>query len=87
MRVELERGRMNARRLRLYHSMYQLFSFTMLMALTTNNLGLPSWAGCLGSLSYVSDRTVLRVLEPCEHRRAGAELSIWNRDRHSAFIF
>jgi hydrogenase-4 component F len=27
-------------RLRLYHSMYQLFSFTMLLALTTNNLGI-----------------------------------------------
>ncbi|MDH4173891.1 MAG: hydrogenase 4 subunit F [Betaproteobacteria bacterium] len=40
MRVEQERGRMTARRLRLYHSMYQLFSFTMLLALTTNNLGL-----------------------------------------------
>jgi hydrogenase-4 component F len=40
MRVELAHGRMNARRLRLYHSMYQLFSFTMLLALTTNNLGI-----------------------------------------------
>jgi len=39
MRVEREHGRMNARRLRLYHSMYQLFSFTMLLALTTNNMG------------------------------------------------
>jgi hydrogenase-4 component F len=39
MRVELEHGRMNPRRLRLYHSMYQLFSFTMLLALTTNNMG------------------------------------------------
>ena len=40
MRVEQEHGRMNPRRLRLYHSMYQLFSFTMLLALTTNNMGL-----------------------------------------------
>jgi hydrogenase-4 component F len=40
MRVEQEHGRMTARRLRLYHSMYQLFSFTMLLALTTNNMGL-----------------------------------------------
>ncbi len=39
MRVEQAHGRMNPRRLRLYHSMYQLFSFTMLLALTTNNLG------------------------------------------------
>ena len=27
-------------RLRLYHSMYQLFSATMLVALTTNNMGI-----------------------------------------------
>ena len=40
MRVELEHGRLTARRLRLYHSMYQLFMLTMLVALTTNNLGL-----------------------------------------------
>ncbi|MGH8709226.1 MAG: hydrogenase 4 subunit F, partial [Burkholderiales bacterium] len=39
MRVEQEHGRMTPRRLRLYHSMYQLFSFTMLLALTTNNMG------------------------------------------------
>ncbi|HEX5093103.1 MAG TPA: hydrogenase 4 subunit F [Burkholderiales bacterium] len=40
MRVEQAHGRMTAPRLRLYHSMYQLFTFTMLLALTTNNLGL-----------------------------------------------
>jgi hydrogenase-4 component F len=40
MRVEQEHGRMNPRRLRLYHSMFQLFSFTMLLALTTNNMGI-----------------------------------------------
>ncbi|MEX2239678.1 MAG: hydrogenase 4 subunit F [Burkholderiales bacterium] len=40
MRVEQEHGRMTPRRLRLYHSMYQLFSFTMLLALTTNNMGI-----------------------------------------------
>lgn len=39
MRVEEHHGRVTARRLRLYHSMYQLFMFTMLLALTTNNLG------------------------------------------------
>jgi hydrogenase-4 component F len=31
---------MSAPRLRLYHSMYQLFTFTMLLALTSNNLGI-----------------------------------------------
>ena len=40
MRIEHEHGRLTAGRLRLYHSMYQLFSFTMLLALTTNNMGI-----------------------------------------------
>jgi hydrogenase-4 component F len=40
MRVEEHHGKMTPRRLRLYHSMYQLFSFTMLLALTTNNMGI-----------------------------------------------
>ncbi len=40
MRVERDNGKMTPPRLRLYHSMYQLFSFTMLLALTTNNLGI-----------------------------------------------
>ena len=40
MRVERDQGRMTAPRLRLYHSMYQLFSFTMLLALMTNNMGI-----------------------------------------------
>ncbi len=39
MRVEEHHGRLTARRLRLYHSMYQLFMFTMLLALLTNNVG------------------------------------------------
>jgi len=40
MRIEQDKGKMTPRRLRLYHSMYQLFSFTMLLALTTNNMGI-----------------------------------------------
>jgi len=40
MRIEQERGKLSAARLRLYHSMYQLFNFTMLLALSTNNLGI-----------------------------------------------
>jgi hydrogenase-4 component F len=40
MRVERDHGKMTPPRLRLYHSMYQLFSFTMLVALTTNNMGI-----------------------------------------------
>ncbi len=40
MRIEEHHGRLNPRRLRLYHSMYQLFMFAMLLALLTNNMGL-----------------------------------------------
>jgi hydrogenase-4 component F len=40
MRIESDRGKMTPPRLRLYHSMYQLFGFTMLLALMTNNLGI-----------------------------------------------
>ncbi len=40
MQVEARHGKMTPRRLRLYHSMYQLFSFTMLLALLTNNMGI-----------------------------------------------
>jgi hydrogenase-4 component F len=40
MRAEQDHGKMTPRRLRLYHSMYQLFNFTMLVALMTNNMGI-----------------------------------------------
>src|SRR5487761_1915999 len=40
MRIEEDHGRLNPRRLRLYHSMYQLFMAAMLLALLTNNMGL-----------------------------------------------
>jgi len=40
MRIEREHGRVTAGRLRLYHSMYQVFNFTMLLALLTNNMGI-----------------------------------------------
>ncbi|HUN93492.1 MAG TPA: hydrogenase 4 subunit F [Burkholderiaceae bacterium] len=40
MRIEQDHGRMTPPRMRLYHSMYQLFTFTMLLALTTNNVGI-----------------------------------------------
>ncbi len=40
MRIEQHHGRLNSRRLRLYHSMYQLFMAAMLLALLTNNMGL-----------------------------------------------
>jgi hydrogenase-4 component F len=40
MRIEQEHGRLTVGRLRLYHSMYQLFNCTMLVALLTNNMGI-----------------------------------------------
>jgi hydrogenase-4 component F len=40
MRIEEEHGKLSTARLRLYHSMYQLFVFTMLLVLLTNNMGL-----------------------------------------------
>jgi hydrogenase-4 component F len=40
MRIEEHKGRLNPPRLRLYHSMYQLFMGAMLLALLTNNMGL-----------------------------------------------
>ena len=39
MRVERDHGRVSDGGLRLYHSMYQMFTLTMLLVLTTNNLG------------------------------------------------
>jgi hydrogenase-4 component F len=40
MRIEQEHGKLTPGRLRLYHSMYQLFMATMLAALLTNNMGI-----------------------------------------------
>ena len=40
MRVEQDHGKMTPPRMRLFHSMYQLFGFTMLLGLTTNNMGI-----------------------------------------------
>jgi len=61
MRVELEHGRVTPGRLRLYHSMYQLFMFTMLLALTTNNMGL-MWVAMEGAtLSTVLLVTLYRT--------------------------
>ena len=61
MRVELEHGRLSAGRLRLYHSMYQLFMFTMLLALTTNNMGLMWVAMEAATLSTVLLVTLYRT--------------------------
>jgi hydrogenase-4 component F len=40
MRIEHAHGKVTDAGLRLYHSMYQMFTFTMLVVLTTNNLGI-----------------------------------------------
>ncbi len=40
MRNEQREGKLDPTRLRVYFSMYQLFTFTMLLALVTNNMGL-----------------------------------------------
>jgi hydrogenase-4 component F len=61
MRIEAEHGRVSAGRLRLYHSMYQLFTTTMLVALTTNNLGLLWVAMEAATLSTVLLVTLYRT--------------------------
>ena len=40
MRIEHAHGKLSSARLRLYHSMFQMFMCTMLVALSTNNLGI-----------------------------------------------
>jgi hydrogenase-4 component F len=61
MRVETAHGRLSAGRLRLYHSMYQMFMFTMLLALTTNNMGLLWVAMEAATLSTVLLVTLYRT--------------------------
>jgi hydrogenase-4 component F len=45
---EVEIGRLDAPRLRFYHGMYQAFMFSMLLALTANNLGI-MWVAVEGA--------------------------------------
>jgi hydrogenase-4 component F len=61
MRVEIEHGRLTPGRLQLYHSMYQLFMTTMLVALTTNNMGLLWVAMEAATLSTVLLVTLYRT--------------------------
>jgi len=65
MRVEMAHGRITAGRLRLYHSMYQMFMFTMLLGLTTNNMGLLWVAMEAATLSTVLLVTLYRT--PASH--------------------
>ena len=61
MRVEIDLRRIGPGRLRLYHSMYQLFMATMLVALTTNNMGLLWVAMEAATLSTVLLVTLYRT--------------------------
>ena len=61
MRIEREHGRVNAGQLRLYHSMYQLFIAAMLIALTSNNMGLLWVAMEAATLSTVLLVTLYRT--------------------------
>src|ERR1700726_1945288 len=61
MRIEAEHGRVSAGQQRLYHSMYQLFMATMLIALTTNNMGLMWVAMEAATLSTVLLVTLYRT--------------------------
>ena len=56
MQHEVERGRAGPQRMRLYHSMYQGFLFAMLLALTTNNMGV-LWV----AMEFATLTTVLLV--------------------------
>jgi len=66
MRIEAEHGRLGPRRLRLYHSMYQIFSCAMLVALTSNNIGLMWVAMEAATLSTVLLVTLHRTPEALE---------------------
>ncbi len=66
MRHEVERGRVTALRLRLYHSMYQCFIFTMLLALSANNLGILWVAMEAATLSTVLLVSLYRTPEAIE---------------------
>ena len=61
MRIEREHGRVGPAQLRLYHSMYQLFIAAMLIALTTNNMGLMWVAMEAATLSTVLLVTLYRT--------------------------
>ena len=66
MRIEQEHGRVKAGQLRLYHSMYQLFIAAMLVALTSNNMGLVWVAMEAATLSTVLLVTLYRTPESLE---------------------
>jgi len=66
MRHEVEKGRVTDRRLRLFHSMYQCFLFSMLLALSTNNLGVLWVAMEMATLTTVLLVSLYRTPEAIE---------------------
>jgi hydrogenase-4 component F len=66
---EVEIGRLQSGNLRFYHAMYQAFIFTMLMVLTTNNLGI-MWVSLEGA-------TLTTVLMVGLYRTAEALEAAW----------
>ena len=69
MRVERDHGKMTPGRIRLYHSMFQLFMFTMLLALLTNNMGI-LWVAMEGA-------TLATVLLVSVYRTATSLEAAW----------
>jgi hydrogenase-4 component F len=69
MRIERDHGKMTPNRMRLYHSMYQLFMFTMLLALMTNNMGI-LWVAMEGA-------TLATVLLVSVYRTATSLEAAW----------
>jgi hydrogenase-4 component F len=61
MRIEQQHGRVRPQQLRLYHSMYQLFIAAMLIALTSNNMGIMWVAMEAATLSTVLLVTLYRT--------------------------
>jgi hydrogenase-4 component F len=61
MRIERQHGRVRPQQLRLYHSMYQLFIAAMLVALTSNNMGIMWVAMEAATLSTVLLVTLYRT--------------------------
>jgi len=69
MRVERDHGKMTPNRMRLYHSMFQLFMFTMFLALVTNNMGI-LWVAMEGA-------TLATVLLVSVYRTATSLEAAW----------
>ena len=81
MRIEQEHGKLTPARLRLYHSMYQLFSFTMLLALLTNNMGI-LWVAM--EAATLDHRAAGEPLPHAGEPRGGVEVLHPVRRRHRA---